>query len=209
MTATTTRSAAPTVALDPADEQVPFRPRRVRFDHDATADHWVPGDPHTTHVINVLHLLLPAGERWFGQVYRKALPLIDDPDLDRDVKAFIGQEATHARKHRSVAFDAYEAMGGGYIRRCLVMVATCIGLFSLLIAGTDHLLRHDHSVHRRQRRASVVRFHRAGRAGLLPTTSLLLKAIPRYLDPGYHPSGEARAEVATAYLATAPGVDHR
>ena len=64
-------------------------------------------------VINVLHLLLPAGERWFGQVYRKALPLIDDPDLARDVKAFIGQEATHARKHRSVAFDAYEAMGGG------------------------------------------------------------------------------------------------
>ena len=47
MTATTTRSAAPTVALDPADEQVPFRPRRVRSDHDATADHWVPGDPHT------------------------------------------------------------------------------------------------------------------------------------------------------------------
>ena len=167
MTATTTRPTAP-VTLDPADEQVPFRPRRVRFDHDATADHWVPGDPHTTHVINVLHLLLPAGERWFGQVYRKALPLIDDPDLARDVKTFIGQEATHARKHRSVAFDAYEAMGGGYIRRCLVMVATCIGLFSLLIAGTDHLLRHDRSVPRRQRRASVVRFHRAGRAGLLP-----------------------------------------
>ena len=48
MTATTTRSAAPTVALDPADEQVPFRPRRVRFDHDATADHWVPGNSFTT-----------------------------------------------------------------------------------------------------------------------------------------------------------------
>ncbi len=112
MTATITRSTSP-VALDPADEHVPFRPRRVRFGYDGTADHWVPGDPHTTHVINVLHLLLPAGERWFGQVYRKALPLIDDPDLARDVKAFIGQEATHARKHRSVAFDAYEAMGGG------------------------------------------------------------------------------------------------
>lgn len=30
-------------------------------------------------------------------VYRKALPMIEDERLRRDVKAFIGQEATHAR----------------------------------------------------------------------------------------------------------------
>ena len=79
-----------------------FAPRRVRFDYAGTPVHWVPGDPHTTHVANVLHLLLPAGEGWFVDVYRKALPLIDDAPLRRDVKAFIGQEATHARAHTVV-----------------------------------------------------------------------------------------------------------
>lgn len=50
----------------------PLRPRRVSFDYGATPTHWVPGDPHTTHVINVLHLLLPAGggyvRRWATMV---------------------------------------------------------------------------------------------------------------------------------------------
>ena len=84
--------------LGPIDAH-PFRARRTDFDYDATPDHFVPGDPHTTHVINTLHLLLPPGERWFCAVYRHALPLSDDADLARDVKAFIGQEATHARAH--------------------------------------------------------------------------------------------------------------
>lgn len=82
-----------------------FKPRRVRFDYSTTPDHWVPGDPHTTHVVNVLHLLLPAGERWFVDVYKKALPLVEDDDLRRDVRAFIGQEATHARAHDVVLDD--------------------------------------------------------------------------------------------------------
>lgn len=87
-----------------------FRPRRVAFDYSATPNHWVPDDPHTTHVANVLHLLLPAGEKWFCEVYRSALPLVDDEALARDVKAFIGQEATHARAH-TVVLDHLAANG--------------------------------------------------------------------------------------------------
>ncbi|CAM5439672.1 hypothetical protein SMICM304S_02930 [Streptomyces microflavus] len=41
----------------------------------------MPGDPFTTHTINVLHLLLPAGERWFIHVYRQVLPYIHDSSL--------------------------------------------------------------------------------------------------------------------------------
>jgi predicted metal-dependent hydrolase len=87
-----------------------FMPRRVRFDYADTPTHWVPDDPHTTHVLNVLHLLLPAGERWFVDVYKQALPLIDDEVLARDVRAFIGQEATHARAH-AVVLDHLAAQG--------------------------------------------------------------------------------------------------
>ena len=50
-------------------------------------------------MMNVLHIMLPPGERWFCDVYREALPLIEDEKLREDVKGFIGQEATHARAH--------------------------------------------------------------------------------------------------------------
>lgn len=79
-----------------------IKARRVKFDWSRTPQHWVPGDPFTTHVINVLHLLLPAGEAWFCDVYRQALPFVEDPKLREDVKGFIGQEAIHGRAHASV-----------------------------------------------------------------------------------------------------------
>jgi uncharacterized protein len=82
--------------------EVALRPRRVRFDWSRVPLQWVPDDPVTTHVINVLHLLLPAGERWFVHVYKEILPLLDDEDLKAQVKGFMGQEAVHARAHSGV-----------------------------------------------------------------------------------------------------------
>ncbi|MGW1072361.1 metal-dependent hydrolase [Streptomyces sp. NPDC002537] len=77
-------------------------PRRVSFDWDETPLHWVPDEPTATHVINVLHLLLPAGERWFVKVFKEALPLVRDEELLKDVKGFMGQEATHSVQHAYV-----------------------------------------------------------------------------------------------------------
>jgi uncharacterized protein len=81
-----------------------IKARRVTFDWETTPLHWVPGDPQTTHTVNVLHLLLPAGERWFCQVFRQALDGVGEEheQLRRDVKGFIGQEAVHARAHQAV-----------------------------------------------------------------------------------------------------------
>ncbi|MEU9372327.1 metal-dependent hydrolase [Streptomyces sp. NPDC048255] len=80
----------------------PITPRRVAFDWKTTPLHWIPGEPTATHVINVLHLLLPAGERWFVKVFKEGLPLVTDPGLLRDVKGFMGQEATHSVQHAYV-----------------------------------------------------------------------------------------------------------
>ncbi|MFI9720914.1 metal-dependent hydrolase [Streptomyces sp. NPDC052396] len=77
-------------------------PRRVSFDWRRTPLHWIPGEPTATHVINVLHLLLPAGERWFIKVFKEALPLVRDPQLLKEVKGFMGQEATHSVQHSYV-----------------------------------------------------------------------------------------------------------
>jgi predicted metal-dependent hydrolase len=80
----------------------PRRRRMVRFDWSGTPLHWVPDDPFSTHMINVLHLLLPAGERWFIQVVNEAAPLITDDELAAAEKPFIQQETWHAQAHALV-----------------------------------------------------------------------------------------------------------
>lgn len=76
-----------------------LKARRVQFNLDDTPLHWLPGDPFATHMINGIHLLLPAGELWFCRVYNKALPYVTDPQLRADVEGFIRQEAVHSRVH--------------------------------------------------------------------------------------------------------------
>ncbi|MFF0742680.1 metal-dependent hydrolase [Streptomyces sp. NPDC004111] len=85
-----------------ASEWTPLKARQVSFDWKGTPLHWLPGNPFATHTINVLHLLLPAGERWFVHVYQQALPLIKDDRLREDVLGFIGQEAMHSQAHDDV-----------------------------------------------------------------------------------------------------------
>ncbi|MBY8883531.1 metal-dependent hydrolase [Streptomyces sp. PTM05] len=79
-----------------------LQPRDVRFDWSGLPMHWIPGDPMATHTINVLHLLLPEGERWFVRVFKQALPLITDERVREDVVGFVGQEAMHAEAHQGV-----------------------------------------------------------------------------------------------------------
>jgi len=73
--------------------------RRAQFDFSQTPLHWIPDDPFATHMVNGIHLLLPAGELWFCRVYNQALPLVKDAALRQDVEGFIRQEAWHARAH--------------------------------------------------------------------------------------------------------------
>lgn len=84
--------------------------RKVRFDWSKTPLHWVPDDPFSTHMINVLHLLLPAGERWFIQVVNEAEPMVDDPELRAAIKPFVQQESWHAWAHQLV-LDHLAAQG--------------------------------------------------------------------------------------------------
>ncbi|MEU9467839.1 metal-dependent hydrolase [Streptomyces avermitilis] len=91
-----------TAGHTPSDGHPVIAPRRVSFDWGRTPLHWIPDEPVATHVINVLHLLLPAGERWFVKVFKEGLPLITDPGLLDDVKGFMGQEATHSVQHAYV-----------------------------------------------------------------------------------------------------------
>jgi predicted metal-dependent hydrolase len=100
-------------------ENLALRPRDVRFDWSTLPTHWIPGEPFATHVLNVMHLLLPEGERWFVEVFKEALPLVTDERLREQVVGFIGQEAMHASAHQG-AQDRLVSQGlnpGPYVRQ--------------------------------------------------------------------------------------------
>lgn len=83
-------------------ECIVLQARDVAFDWSELPVHYVPGEPFVTHFCDVLHLLLPAGEEFFVEVFKQALPLIQDDQLRLDVQGFIGQEAMHAQAHTGV-----------------------------------------------------------------------------------------------------------
>lgn len=82
--------------------KVALHARDVKFDWAGLPFEWIPGEPFASHYINVLHLLLPEGERWFVKVFSEILPMIDDEQLREDVVGFIGQEGVHAASHQGV-----------------------------------------------------------------------------------------------------------
>lgn len=85
-----------------APDKVALRAREVRFDWTGLTPAFIPGQPFASHMLNVLHIALPEGERWFVKVFGEALPLIKDDELREDVIGFIGQEGMHAHAHQEV-----------------------------------------------------------------------------------------------------------
>ncbi|MCL2585430.1 MAG: metal-dependent hydrolase [Streptosporangiales bacterium] len=108
---------------------VALQPRDVQFDWAGLPLRWMPDEPVASHILSVLHLLLPEGETWFVKVFKDALPLITDDRLREDVIGFIGQEAMHASAHQGV-LDYYTSAGvdtSRYIRHVQWLFARILG----------------------------------------------------------------------------------
>jgi uncharacterized protein len=95
--------------IDPGPVQI--QPRKVHFDFADVPLHWIPGHPVASDLIGLLHIVLPAAERWFVVTLNEALPQIKDPKLADDVRGFIGQEAIHADVHEHALHEFMEAKG--------------------------------------------------------------------------------------------------
>ncbi|RUP30680.1 MAG: metal-dependent hydrolase [Mycolicibacterium sp.] len=95
--------------VDPGPVQI--QARNVAFETAGKPKDWIPGHPVSSHLVNLLNVMLPAGERWFVEVFNEALPLIKDPKLAEDVRGFIGQEAMHAEAHDTVMHEYMIASG--------------------------------------------------------------------------------------------------
>lgn len=65
----------------------------------SSVSNWHAQGPFVTHFINAMSLFFPDGERYFIHTVRHYRDQITDPELQKAVVAFIGQEAMHGREH--------------------------------------------------------------------------------------------------------------
>ncbi|MGN2482591.1 metal-dependent hydrolase [Acinetobacter calcoaceticus] len=84
-----------------------FPVRRMKFDFNDVPEYWMNGSAGLTHFMTALSALFPAGEKFFIDSVRAVRyhPSIkDDEALQKEISAFIGQEAMHTQEH--VNFNA-------------------------------------------------------------------------------------------------------
>ncbi len=81
-----------------------IRTRRIAFAYPdgSMRRHYADGDLIMSHVLSLLSALFPEGEDFFVESVRNYREQITDPELKRQVAAFIGQEAMHSREHRTL-----------------------------------------------------------------------------------------------------------
>lgn len=104
------RAARPVEVREYGAESLAINARHVRFAWDGVPLEYIPGDSYATQFWNVMHLVLPEGERAMSDIFARALPLIDDERLHEEVVGFVGQEATHAATHEG--FRRYLKLNG-------------------------------------------------------------------------------------------------
>lgn len=111
-------------------------------------------------------------------------------------------------EHRSVAFDLYTHLGGGYLSRYYLSAITFVAVFGIWADGAAHLMRQDERF--KAQRPSVWRpwlwreWVRVARKGHLPDPLWLFLSELPYLSPWYDPRNEASTEQALAYLEGSP-----
>ena len=75
--------------------------RRPGIDHEQPLPrYFVADDPMRSHIAAMLSSVFPEGEDFFVRSVRAYRDRIEDAELSKQVKGFIGQEAIHGREHR-------------------------------------------------------------------------------------------------------------
>lgn len=84
--------------------------RRMDFEFHDIPRYWFDNNVLLTHLHNAMSVTFPEGERFFVESVRAYRDRITDPVLQKEVGAFIGQEAMHSKEHE--AFNRYlETLG--------------------------------------------------------------------------------------------------
>ncbi|MEG2357647.1 metal-dependent hydrolase [Acinetobacter sp.] len=79
-----------------------FPVRRMSFDFDRVPEYWMNGSAGLTHFMTALSALFPAGEKFFidsVRAVRQHPEIQGNQALQKEISAFIGQEAMHTQEH--------------------------------------------------------------------------------------------------------------
>lgn len=86
-----------------------FPVRRMDYTFDAMPRYWCNDEPSFTHFFTGLSTLFPEGESYFVRSVRALRVRIkDNLQLDKDIGAFIGQEAMHSKEHHAFHVSAQQ-----------------------------------------------------------------------------------------------------
>jgi len=82
-------------------ETIEIKPRRMNFKFDGAGAHWFDQEPVQSHVLNVLSLSFPDGERFFMDSVREYEHTVKDEKQLAEIRGFVGQEAMHSLEHKT------------------------------------------------------------------------------------------------------------
>lgn len=134
-----------------------------------------------------------------------------DPEMVDLVKWHGAEEV----EHRTVAFDLYRHLGGGYIARYYMSVAVIAGVLGLWVDGAAHIMSQDArfqdkkpAVYKPWMWLEWYRIAQNSHNKLLPNPVWLVTQQISYLMPWYDPLHEANTDAALRYLEYSPAA-HR
>ncbi|KAA9154192.1 metal-dependent hydrolase [Amycolatopsis acidicola] len=126
---------------------------------------------------------------------------LDDYGIDPTMLDLFRWHGAEEVEHRSVAFDLFTHLDGGYARRVRTHLLAYPALFFWWIRGLKFLLAIDKETDAKPRLRD---WFRRSRKGLMPGPLSVAKAFFTYLRPSYHPSRYGSTDQAVAYLAASP-----
>ena len=115
-----------------------FPVRRMNFNFDDVPEYWMNGSAGLTHFMTALSALFPDGEKLFIDSVRAVRyhPSIKDNEaLQKEISAFIGQEAMHTHEHAGFNASAqkYGHNVAKYERQTGVVIQTARKLFAKVV----------------------------------------------------------------------------
>lgn len=105
-------------------------------------------------------------------------------------------------EHRNVVFDAFQYLDGSYTRRtrtALLAAATLIGLYAVTMR---YLVRNDPEPEKAKH--PILNYIAATWRGKIPSFTVFVTEMPKYLRPNFHPSDMGDLDAAIRYLAISP-----
>lgn len=130
--------------------------RRLSYNPHAIRRHFFANSPIMSHLLTALSSTFPIGEQFFVHSVRNVRDQVEDPQLQAQIAAFIGQEAMHSQAHAAFndawrrddynldRFQAWLARRDAFIKSVhpkLQLAVTCaFEHFTALLGG--YILRH-------------------------------------------------------------------